>query len=122
MVAQPSHAPKYGPIAQLGAHAVLKQSGVIYHAPPSGFWGLKYGLVAQLGAHAVLKQSGVIYHAPPSGFWGLKYGLVAQLGERSVRIRKVEGSTPFESIKRRIVLSDTAFLFAFLCKIVHHSS
>ena len=66
MVAQPSHAPKYGPIAQLGAHAVLKQSGVIYHAPPSGFWGLKYGLVAQLG-------------------------------ERSVRIRKVEGSTPFES-------------------------
>ena len=53
-----------------------------------------YGLIAQLGAHAVLKQSGVIYHAPPSGFWGLKYGLVAQLGERSVRIRKVEGSTP----------------------------
>ena len=91
LVAQPSHAPKYGPIAQLGAHAVLKQSGVIYHAPPSGFWGLKYGLVAQLG-------------------------------ERSVRIRKVEGSTPFESIKRRIVLNDTAFLFAVLCKIVHHSS
>ena len=81
-----------------------------------------YGPVAQLGAHAVLKQSGVIYHAPPSGFWGLKYGLVAQLGERSVRIRKVEGSTPFESIKRRIVLNDTAFLFAVLCKIVHHSS
>ena len=80
------------------------------------------GLVAQLGAHAVLKQSGVIYHAPPSGFWGLKYGLVAQLGERSVRIRKVEGSTPFESIKRRIVLNDTAFIFATLCKIVHHSS
>ena len=44
------------------------------------------------------------------------------LGERSVRIRKVEGSTPFESIKRRIVLDDTAFLFAILCKIVHHSS
>ena len=44
------------------------------------------------------------------------------LGERSVRIRKVEGSTPFESIKRRIVLNDTAFLFVFLCKIVHHSS
>ena len=75
-----------------------------------------------MGAHAVLKQSGVIYHAPPSGFWGLKYGLVAQLGERSVRIRKVEGSTPFESIKRRIVLNDTAFLFVFLCKIAHHSS
>ena len=33
------------------------------------------------------------------------------MGERSVRIRKVEGSTPFESIKRRIVLNDTAFLF-----------
>ena len=33
------------------------------------------------------------------------------LGERSVRIRKVEGSTPFESIKRRIVLNDTAFIF-----------
>ena len=44
------------------------------------------------------------------------------MGERSVRIRKVEGSTPFESIKRRIVLSDMAFLFVFLCKIVHHSS
>ncbi len=42
------------------------------------------------------------------------------LGERSVRIRKVEGSTPFESIKRRIVLNDTAFLFAILCKIVQH--
>ena len=39
-----------------------------------------------------------------------------------VRIRKVEGSTPFESIKRRIVLNDTAFLFTILCKIVHHSS
>ena len=24
--------------------------------------------------------------------------------------------------KRRIVLNDTAFLFAILCKIVHHSS
>ena len=34
-----------------------------------------------------------------------------RMGERSVRIREVEGSTPFESIKRRIVLSDTAFLF-----------
>ncbi len=34
-----------------------------------------------------------------------------RMGERSVRIRKVEGSTPFESIKRRIVLNDTAFLF-----------
>ena len=29
-----------------------------------------------------------------------KYGLVAQLGERSVRIREVEGSNPFESTKR----------------------
>ena len=36
------------------------------------------------------------------------------MGERSVRIRKVEGSTPFESIKRRIVSNDTAFLFAVL--------
>ena len=45
-----------------------------------------------------------------------------RMGERSVRIRKVEGSTPFESIKCRIVLNDTAFLFAILCKIVHHSS
>ena len=27
------------------------------------------------------------------------FGLVAQLGERSVRIREVEGSNPFESIK-----------------------
>ena len=29
----------------------------------------------------------------------MKYGLIAQLGERSVRIREVEGSNPFESTK-----------------------
>ena len=28
-----------------------------------------------------------------------EYGRVAQLGERTVRIRKVEGSIPFESTK-----------------------
>ena len=33
----------------------------------------------------------------------LQYGLVAQLGERTVRIRKVEGSIPFES-----TITDTA--------------
>ena len=33
------------------------------------------------------------------------------LGERSVRIREVKGSNPSRSIKRRIVLNDTAFLF-----------
>ena len=33
------------------------------------------------------------------------------MGERSVRIREVKGSNPSRSIKRRIVLSDTAFLF-----------
>ena len=38
-------------------------------------------------------------------------GGVAQLGERSVRIREVKGSNPSRSIKRRIVLNDTAFLF-----------
>ena len=33
---------------------------------------------------------------------GLKnHGLVAQLGERTVRIRKVEGSIPFESTKKK---------------------
>ena len=31
----------------------------------------------------------------------LQYGLVAQLGERTVRIRKVEGSIPFESTKKK---------------------
>ena len=30
-----------------------------------------------------------------------KYGFVAQLGERSVRIREVEGSSPFGSTKRK---------------------
>ena len=30
-----------------------------------------------------------------------KYGLVAQLRERSVRIREVEGSNPFESTKQK---------------------
>ena len=29
------------------------------------------------------------------------HGLVAQLGERTVRIRKVEGSIPFESTKKK---------------------
>ena len=33
------------------------------------------------------------------------------MGERSVRIREVKGSNPSRSIKRRIVLNDTAFLF-----------
>ncbi len=28
------------------------------------------------------------------------FGLVAQLGERTVRIRKVEGSIPFESTRK----------------------
>ena len=80
------------------------------------------GLVAQLGEQALHSRSGVIAHLPPLEIGCFFCGLVAQLGERSVRIRKVEGSTPFESIKRRIVLDDTAFLFAILCKIVHHSS
>ena len=31
-------------------------------------------------------------------------GLVAQLGERTVRIRKVEGSIPFESTKKKATL------------------
>ena len=34
-----------------------------------------------------------------------------RMGERSVRIREVKGSNPSRSIKRRIVLNDTAFLF-----------
>ena len=38
------------------------------------------------------------------------YGLVAQLGEHTVRIRKVEGSIPFESTKKappfQVVLFD----------------
>ena len=29
------------------------------------------------------------------------HGLIAQLGERSVRIRKVEGSNPFESTRQK---------------------
>ena len=37
--------------------------------------------------------------------------LLVHMGERSVRIRKVEGSTPFESISHRIVLYDAVFLF-----------
>ena len=34
----------------------------------------------------------------------LQYGLVAQLGERTVRIRKVEGSIPFESTTKETSL------------------
>ena len=32
------------------------------------------------------------------------HGLVAQLGERTVRIRKVEGSIPFESTNKKTTL------------------
>lgn len=40
-----------------------------------------------------------------------KNGLVAQLGERSVRIREVEGSNPFESTTKSREINDfTAFL------------
>ena len=39
------------------------------------------------------------------------FGLVAQLGERSVRIREVEGSNPFESTtKSREIIDFAAFL------------
>ena len=33
------------------------------------------------------------------------HGLVAQLGERTVRIRKVEGSIPFESTNKKATLT-----------------
>ena len=35
----------------------------------------------------------------------ISYGLVAQLGERTVRIRKVEGSIPFESTNKKATLT-----------------
>ena len=41
-----------------------------------------------------------------------KYGRVAQLGERTVRIRKVEGSIPFMSTKNCRGESCGSFLFA----------
>ena len=62
---------------------------------PTELWAFKWG-VCRLVAQP--------RHAP-------KYGPIAQLGERSVRIREVKGSNPSRSIKRRIVLNDTAFLF-----------
>ena len=44
----------------------------------------------------------------------IEYGPIAQLGERSVRIREVEGSNPFEStIKSREIQHFTAFLQLF---------
>ena len=42
----------------------------------------------------------------------LRFGLVAQLGERTVRIRKVEGSIPFESTKKEGIAAGGAFFFA----------
>ena len=39
------------------------------------------------------------------------HGLVAQLGERTVRIRKVEGSIPFESTNQKATPSGVVFLF-----------
>ncbi len=44
----------------------------------------------------------------------LRFGLVAQLGERTVRIRKVEGSIPFESTKKHASACFFYFLFVFL--------
>ena len=45
-----------------------------------------------LCARFTFKSEGIIIVA-------MKNGLVAQLGERTVRIRKAEGSIPFESTK-----------------------
>ena len=42
------------------------------------------------------------------------YGRVAQLGERTVRIRKVEGSIPFESTKKHLSYSMRKVFF-MLC-------
>ena len=39
-----------------------------------------------------------------------EYGLVAQLGEHTVRIRKVEGSIPFESTNSRSFIGCGCFL------------
>ncbi len=43
----------------------------------------------------------------------LAFGLVAQLGERSVRIREVEGSIPFESTKKTTVKNHSRFFFFY---------
>ena len=53
---------------------------------------------------AFYKEVCIIYGAehPLHILWLYNFisGLVAQLGERSVRIREVEGSNPFESTKK----------------------
>ena len=58
-----------------------------------------FGLVAQLGEQVKLK-------AGPKIKENLISGLVAQLGERSVRIREVEGSNPFESTRKAVKSED----------------
>lgn len=67
---------------------------------------------------AFYKEVCIIYGAehPLHILWLYNFisGLVAQLGERSVRIREVEGSNPFESTtKSREMLNFTAFLQLF---------
>ena len=42
------------------------------------------------------------------------FGLVAQLGERTVRIRKVEGSIPFESTKKVPVFIKNRYFSLFM--------
>ena len=114
LVAQPSHAPKYGPIAQLGVQALHSRSGVIAHLPPfeigcflwarssvgsasvsllcpTELWAFKWGV-----CRLVAQPS----HAP-------KYGPIAQLGERSVRIREVKGSNPSRSTIQFVLEPDS---------------
>ena len=50
----------------------------------------------KIGLH---KPKKLCYDALAEKFGTESFGLVAQLGERTVRIRKVEGSIPFESTK-----------------------
>ena len=46
------------------------------------------------------------------------HGLVAQLGERTVRIRKVEGSIPFESTNQKATPSGVVFLIVAILLLV----
>ena len=50
--------------------------------------------------------------------YGKQFGLVAQLGERSVRIREVEGSNPFESTISKASGYTTCLAFVSIARIV----
>ena len=87
----------------------------------SGNWQLKNVAKTKKDALQARKLWYNTTRLRPSGRSRAAYGLVAQLGERSVRIREVEGSNPFEStmlccqkMQHRKTLHESAVFSCFI--------